>query len=352
MLVAARSARSARLARALSSRAAAVKKLQDRQKAVAAAVDSLGDGASLSKVQALVDSNADFKATVDEVKAADLSWTWARLSSKPGSGAPVTVAVTGAGTPAGAAALYRIAAGEMLGPETSVVLQAVGADAAVVKDLEACDFPLLKSVSAAAVGSAFKGAAYALLLDGDMGALGKAAAGGASGVLVGVLGNTNALAAQKASGLPASQFSSITRHAQMAGEQALSKAAGSEKVSNVIAWGAGVADLSHAVVDGKWALKQEGVEALPATGEASPELVAEAAVAHMKDWALGSDGKWVSMGVPATGDYGLGEGIFYSVPVTCAPGEYKRVGGVTMAPEVAAVLESSRTALAAEAAKM
>ena len=58
------------------------------------------------------------------------------------------------------------------------------------------------------------------------------------------------------------------------------------------------------------------------------------------------------MGVPAVGDYGMGEGFFFSVPVVCEPGEYKRVGGVTMTPEVAAVLESSRTALAAEAAKM
>ena len=72
----------------------------------------------------------------------------------------------------------------------------------------------------------------------------------------------------------------------------------------------------------------------------------------MKDWAVGSGDKWVSMGVPAVGDYGMGEGFFFSVPVTCSPGEYKRVGGVTLTPEVAAAMEASRTALMAEAAKL
>ena len=63
----------------------------------------------------------------------------------------------------------------------------------------------------------------------------------------------------------------------------------------------------------------------------------------------GSDGAWVSMGVPAVGDYGMGTGFFYSVPVVCTPGDYKRIGGVTMTAEVAAAAEASRAELVAAA---
>lgn len=118
----------------------------------------------------------------------------------------------------------------------------------------------------------------------------------------------------------------------------------------VISWGSGIADVSHAVVDGKWAMKL--TDGALATSEVTTSVAAEAVVAHMKDWALGSGGKWVSMGVPAVGDYGMGEGFFFSVPVVCEPGAYKRIGGVSMTAEVATALEASRTALAAEAAKL
>lgn len=118
-------------------------------------------------------------------------------------------------------------------------------------------------------------------------------------------------------------------------------------VSNVISWGDGIADVSHATVGGKWALRKgSDAVALPATDDIGPSLMADAAVMHMKDWALGSDGAWVSMGVPAVGDFGMGSGFFFSVPVVCTPGEYKRIGGVTLTPEVASVLEASRVALA------
>ena len=112
----------------------------------------------------------------------------------------------------------------------------------------------------------------------------------------------------------------------------------------------GIADVSHAKVAGKWALK-EGGAALPAV-DPTASVEADAIVAHMKAWATGSGGKWVSMGVPAVGDYGLGEGLFFSVPVTCEAGSYKRIGGVSMSPEVASTLEASRTALAGEAASL
>ena len=336
--------------RLLSTKADLVKGLAAEQKAVADAVKALGPTASYASIKALVEG--EHASTMAKVKEADLSWTWSMLDSKP-TKQPVTVAVVGAGSEVGAAALYRIAAGEMLGTDQPVALQLLGADASVVSDLEACGFPLLSGVkSATAAGAAVSGASYVIALEGDFAALGKAVASGAKGALVAVAGNTNALAASKAIG-DAASVTSITRAPQLAAELALAETAGAAPaaVSQVISWGDGLADISHATVGGKWALKLSDA-ALPSLPDPSVGVAADAVVAHMKDWACGSDGKWVSMGVPAVGDYGMGEGFFFSVPVTCSPGEYKRVGGVTLTPEVAAAMEASRTALMAEAAKL
>jgi len=280
-----------------------------------------------------------------KVKAEDLSWTWSMIESSP-TKPPVTVAVSGGGSAVGAAALYRIAAGEMLGPDQPVVLSVVGVDPAVVSDVQACGFPLLKSISAAASESAvMSGAAYALCLGGDYAALGKAAPKGA---LVGVAGCAAAKVAAAAAGEGA-KVTAITGAPALAASLSLAASAdvSLSSVSNVISWGDGIADVSHATVGGKWALRKgSDAVALPATDDIGPSLMADAAVMHMKDWALGSDGAWVSMGVPAVGDFGMGSGFFFSVPVVCTPGEYKRIGGVTLTPEVASVLEASRVALA------
>ena len=308
----------ARSERALGARglavAATVKALAAEQSALRAAVAAIPDPTS-AKVKALIDSDPSFASTLEKVKAENLSWTWAMLDSKP-TGKAVTVAVVGAGSKVGAAALYHIAAGEMLGPETPVVLQLAGADAAVRKDLEACGFPLLKSVTAAgSPAAALKGAAFALVLEGDM-----KAAGGAvgPGTVVGVMGNTNAMAFAKAADKSA-VVTAVTSAPALAASIDLAKAAGVSPadVENVISWGSGIADISHATVDGKWALKVSS-EALPAAA-ASEAVAADAAVTHMAALAQGTDGKWVSMGVPAVGDYGMGEGFFFSVPVTCTP---------------------------------
>ena len=110
--------------------------------------------------------------------------------------------------------------------------------------------------------------------------------------------------------------------------------------------GTGVADVSHATVAGKWALKVVD-SPLPAVESPKAAAAADAVVAHMKDWALGSGGKWVSMGVPAVGDYGMGTGFFYSVPCVTYEGTYKRVGGVSLTAEVAAAMEAQRVEIAA-----
>jgi len=320
------------------SLSAAVKALSAEQKTLLAAVDALGPAPSYDTVTKLIASDPALKATLDKVKAEDLSWTWSMLESAP-SLPPVTVAVAGSG-PVAAATLYRIAAGEMLGLSQPVTLQVT--DSAVKADLEACGFPLLKGVTAASSPSAaLSGAAYAVVLDGDMKAAGAAAA---PGTLVGVMGVANAMAAASAS---KASVTGIVPTA-LAAETMLATSAGVDpaSVKGVIAWGSGVADISHATVNGKWALK-EGGNVLPAVPEPSVAATADAVVAHMKAWATGSDGKWVSMGVPAVGDFGMGEGFFYSVPVVCTPGEYKRVGGVTLSPEVADVMEKERLSLKA-----
>lgn len=351
-----------------------------------------------------------------KVKADDLSWTWSMIESAPSKPA-VTVAVSTGGSAAGAAALYRIASGEMLGVDQPVTINVLGADAATIKDVEAIGFPLLKGISSSASESAvMSGAAYAIALGGDMAALGKAAS---KGCLVGAAGCANAAKAAKGSSAVVTAITSApalaasvelataagvspsavehvrcappTTHrppctALFGGGAALAAVASMPRASalcaaieplpsavppnsqprppkplpeplpsawpfapQVISWADGTVDISHATVAGKWALK-DGAAPMPAVGDISEGIEADAAVSHMKNLALGSEGAWVSMGVPAVGDYGMGSGFYYSVPVVCTPGAYKRVGGVTLTTDVAAALESGRVALTSSAA--
>lgn len=334
--------------RLLASRADAMKSLAAEQKALNSAIDAI-DNPTQGKVKAMLAADPGLQATVDKMKSMGSvgSWSFSRIGSKP-AGEAATVYIAGAGTPAAAEAAFRIASGQMLGPNKPVSLQLIGGSPDLVAELKACEFPLLKSVGNSAD---FKGANYALLLGGDMAALGKALGNAAKDVLVGVSGCTNALAAATASGLPMSQFSAVTLGTQMAGAAAVADAAGSDKssVKNVIAWGDGTVDFSHATVDGKWVLGAlPGFEA-PAAEE-SAELAGDAAVTHMRAWACGSGGEWVSMGVPAADDFGMGTGFFYSVPCVCSPGEYKRVGGISISPASAEAMEGSRAALLKEKA--
>lgn len=258
----------------------------------------------------------------------------ARSLSSQATAKPIKVSVLGAAGPLGAAVLSKLAQ------------HLDAANIAVAGDLPQ---GAPKNAKAAPLADAIQNANIALILSGDAAAAGKALAKAAPDVQVSVVGNTAALKAAKASGLKMEQFASITRDAQVQGEAMLSaKAKGS--IANVVAWGEGTVDVSHATVDGAWALPHVGGEAIVKPAELSVDAKAEAIVAHVMDWYKGSGDKWVSMGVPATGDFGLGEGIFYSVPVVCSAKGYKRVGGLALSPEVAAAMEASRAKLAAEAA--
>ncbi len=274
---------------------------------------------------------------------ASLAGRGARQLSTSAGG--VTVAVTGAGTAIGAATLKSIAAGEVFGSSTPVRIIAVGGDPAVASKLS--ESPLVKSATAAKEISV--PVDYAILLDSSAQKIAdasKAIAKSAPSAVVSVLGNTNALVA--AAGAPKATVTAVTRHVQMDAEDQLAAKLGA-KPKNVIAWGTGVADLSHATVDGDWALDK--IEsALPAT---SADVSAKAVISHVKDLACGSDGQWASMGVPAVGDFGTGTGIFYSVPTVTFPGgSYKRVGGISLTADVAEAMEKSRLDLLAEKEKV
>lgn len=189
----------------------------------------------------------------------------------------------------------------------------------------------------ASVTDSASGTKFVLAIDADAGAAGNDAVVAVSGI---------AAAAKLAAAKPGATVVAVTSGPAVAAAADLAAAAGvaPSEVSKVISWGAGFADVSHATVGGKWALSITDT-ALPAVTP-SPEAEAEAAASTIKALALGTDGEWISMGVPAVGDYGTGTGIFYSVPVVCEPGVYKRVGGVSLTPEVAEAMEKSRLELA------
>jgi malate dehydrogenase len=297
--------------------------------------------------------------------------------------APVRVAVTGAAGQIGYALLFRIASGEMLGKDQPVILQmlelpldkAQAALRGVMMELEDCAFPLLAGM----VGTddpkvAFKDADYALLVGArprgpgmerkdlllenakiftEQGrALNDVANRNIKVLVVGNPANTNAYIAMKsAPDLPAKNFTAMLR---LDHNRALSQLAGKAGVpvadiEKLIVWGnhspTMYPDYRFATVNGQslkakigdeaWnadtfipVVGKRGAAIIEARGLSSAASAANAAIDHVRDWALGSNGKWVTMGVPSDGSYGIPEGVIYGVPVTTANGEYVRVEGL------------------------
>jgi malate dehydrogenase len=303
----------------------------------------------------------------------------------PEANEPVRVAVTGAAGQIGYALLFRIASGQMLGPDQPVILQlleipqAVDALRGVCMELEDCAFPLLSgTVPTDDPARAFEGASYALLV----GAMprkegmeradlleangkiftgqGKAIAAGAADdirvLVVGNPANTNALIAQRnASGVDPRRFTAMTRldHNRAKAQLAAKAALPVSTVATMTIWGNHSAtqypDIFHATVAGKpafdavsrdqtWVedtfiptVQQRGAAIIKARGLSSAASAANAAVEHVRDWALGTpDGDWVSMGIPSDGTYGIPEGIISSFPVTSSAGEYTIVQGLDL----------------------
>jgi malate dehydrogenase len=298
---------------------------------------------------------------------------------------PVRVAVTGAAGQIGYALLFRIASGQMLGPDQPVVLQlleipqAVGALEGVVMELDDCAFPLLAgTVATDDPARAFEGADYALLVGAmprkegmeraDLlsanGAIftaqGKALSDAASRdvrvLVVGNPANTNALIAMNnAPGIADAQFTAMTRldHNRAIAQLAAKAGAAVADVTRMTIWGNHSAtqypDVFHAEVAGKPAfdavggdrdwlegefiptVQQRGAAVIKARGLSSAASAANAAIDHMRSWALGTaEGDWVSMAVPSDGSYGVPEGLVSGFPVTCGDGRYEIVGGLDL----------------------
>ena len=295
--------------------------------------------------------------------------------------APVRVAVTGAAGQIGYALLFRIAAGDMLGPDQPVILHlleitpALPALNGVVMELNDCAFPLLKGVVATGDANvAFREVDYALLVGArprgpgmerkDLleanGAIfspqGKALNAHAKRdvkvLVVGNPANTNALIAQQnAPDLDPKCFTAMVRldHNRALSQLAEKTGTHTTAIKRVIIWGnhssTQYPDLHHSTVDGKQALslvdqawyanefiptvQQRGAAIIKARGASSAASAASAAIDHLRSWALGTaEGDWVSMGIPSDGSYGIAPGIICGYPVICKNGQYRVVPGL------------------------
>jgi len=294
---------------------------------------------------------------------------------------PVRVAVTGAAGQIGYALLFRIAAGDMLGPDQPVILHlleippALKALAGVVMELNDCAFPLLHGIVATDDANvAFKDADFALLVGARprgpgmerkdllaangkiFGPQGKAmdahASRGIKVLVVGNPANTNALIAQQsAPSLDPRCFTAMTRldHNRAISQLASKSGALNTSIHGVTIWGnhssTQYPDIHHATIDGKPAIEavsdawykdtfiptvqKRGAAIIAARGASSAASAASAAIDHMRSWALGTaKGEWVSMAIPSDGSYGVEPGIIFSYPCTCQDGTYSIVQGL------------------------
>jgi malate dehydrogenase len=296
---------------------------------------------------------------------------------------PVRVAVTGAAGQIGYALLFRIASGEMLGKDQPVILQmleipdekAQNALKGVMMELEDCAFPLLAGMQAYSdPKGAFKDADYALLVGsrprgpgmeraellsingqifiGQGKALNEVASRNVKVLVVGNPANTNAYIAMKsAPDLPARNFTAMLRldHNRALSQLAAKTGQPVSAIKNMAVWGnhspTMYADYRFASIDGKsvkamindpvWnadtflpTVGKRGAAIIAARGLSSAASAANAAIDHMRDWALGTQGAWVTMGIPSGGEYGIPKDVMFGFPVTCAGGEYKIVEGL------------------------
>jgi len=297
---------------------------------------------------------------------------------------PVRVAVTGAAGQIGYAILFRIASGQLLGPDTPVHLSLLEIPAALkavegtAMEIDDCAFPLVAGVDITDdPNKAFDGASIALLigarprtkgmersdlLEANGGifkpqgqALNDHAASDIKVLVVGNPANTNCLIAKShAPDLPAERFTSMMRldHNRAKAQLAAKVGAAVRDVTNMTVWGnhspTQYPDIFHAKVSGQNAaeatndqawlendfiptIQKRGAAVIEARGASSAASAANAAVEHMRDWVLGTpEGDWVSMGIPSDGSYGIEEGLIFGFPVTCSGGSYQVVRGLDL----------------------
>jgi malate dehydrogenase len=294
----------------------------------------------------------------------------------------VNVAVTGAAGQIGYSLLFRIASGQLLGPDTPVRLSlleitpALKAAEGTAMELDDCAFPLLAGIDISDdPRQAFDGVNIALLvgamprkagmergdlLDANGGifrpqgeALNAVAANDVKVLVVGNPANTNALIAQQnASDIPAERFTAMVRldHNRALAQLAKKTGAAIDEITKVTIWGNHSAtqypDIFHAEIaaenaaakinDQVWlendfipTVQKRGAAIIEARGLSSAASAASAAIDHVHDWVNGTrEGDWVSMGVPSDGSYGVPAGIISGFPVTTADGQYRIVEGL------------------------
>ena len=297
---------------------------------------------------------------------------------------PVRIAITGAAGQIGYQLSFRIAAGDLFGPQQPVMLQllevtpALGALEGVVMELNDCAFPQVAGIVAGDNPEvAFQDAEFAILVgakprgpgmerkdlllenakifSAQGRAINKVAKKNIRVLVVGNPANTNALIT--AANAPRINKKNITSMMRLDQNRAMSQLAAKtgahvNDVKRLAIWGnhssTQYPDLHQATVKGKPAMKlvdenwmqnefiptvqQRGAAVIKARGASSAASAAAAALDHMRDWVLGSKGRWVSMGVPSDGSYGIRKGLIYGFPVVCAKGQYKIVKGLKLDP--------------------
>ena len=296
---------------------------------------------------------------------------------------PVRVAVTGAAGQIGYAILFRIANGDLLGKDQPVILnlldlpQAQKALSGVIMELNDCAFPLLAGVTpsddprvafkdvdiAILIGSRPRGpgmerrdllAANAEIFKVQGKALNDVAKRDVKVLVVGNPANTNAYIAMKsAPDLPKENFTAMLRLDHNRAVSMLAEKSGVpvKEIEKVAVWGnhspTMFADYRFATAAGKpmpgvindedWyrntylsAVGKRGAAIIEARGLSSAASAANAAIDHVRDWVLGTNGRWVSMGIASDGSYGIPKDVMFGVPVTCEGGKYKRVEGLPM----------------------
>jgi malate dehydrogenase len=296
---------------------------------------------------------------------------------------PLRIAVTGAAGQIGYSLLFRIASGEMLGKDQPVMLQlleipedkAQAALKGVMMELEDCAFPLLAGMVAGSDPKvAFKDADVALLVGarprskgmerkdlleangaiftGQGRALNEVASRKVKVLVVGNPANTNAyIAMNSARDLARENFTAMLRldHNRALSQLAAKTGKPVGSIENMIVWGnhspTMYPDYRFATISGQpgpkvvnddqWfrnvfipTVGKRGAAIIEARGLSSAASAANAAIDHVRDWMLGTNTKWVTMGIPSDGSYGIPEGIIYGFPVTCSAGRYQMVKGL------------------------
>lgn len=313
------------------------------------------------------------------------------------------IAVTGAAGQICYSLLFRLASGALFGAKQPVILQlldlpqAQAAVRGVVMELEDCAFPLLADVVVTDdPAAAFRDADAAFLVGSrprskgmerrDLlavnaeifkiqgRALNESARRDAHVIVVGNPANTNAaILASNAPDFPAANITSMIRldHNRAVSQLAAKAGVAVGSVEGVVVWGnhsptmfadwrfakANGQSIPNMIGDEAWyrdtmipTVAQRGTAVIEARGASSAASAANAAIDHMRDWILGTDGRWVSMGIRSDGSYGIPEGIICGVPVTCSDRKYERVAGLPVDDFARRMIDRSVAELADELA--